>query len=126
MKIWSFICGWLKPICPINTAATPLGTRVVEYKVAEKLATICLLGLISTVQGADNETSTSTEPNLPDLEFLEFLGQFETDSGEWVAPGVLMEEEFELLLEAAIRAEQNENSNENRNDNAHPQQRNNR
>ncbi|MCH7670604.1 MAG: hypothetical protein IIB72_00405 [Proteobacteria bacterium] len=34
--------------------------------------------------------------------------------------------EIEVLLEAAIRAEQNENSNENRNDNAHPQQRNNR
>ena len=104
-------------------AAAPRGTRVMEYKVA---ATICLLGLISTVQGADNETGTSTEPNLPDLEFLEFLGQFETDNGEWVAPGMLMAEEFEVLLEAAIRAEQNENSNENRNDNAHPQQRNNR
>lgn len=102
------------------------GTRVVNYKVAEKLATICLLGLISTVQGADNETSTSTEPNLPDLEFLEFLGQFETDNGEWVAPGILMAEEFELLLEAAIGAEQRENSNENRDDNASQQQRNNR
>ena len=107
-------------------AAAQTGTRVVDYKVAEKLATICLLGLISTVQGADNETDTSTEANLPDLEFLEFLGQFETDNGEWVAPGILMAEEFEVLLEAAIRAEQNENSNENRNANANRQRRNKR
>ena len=126
MRIWSFICGWLKLICPINMAAAQTGTRVVDYKVAEKLATICLLGLISTVQGADNETDTSTEANLPDLEFLEFLGQFETDDGEWVAPGILMAEEFEVLLEAAIRAEQNENSNENRNANANRQRRNKR
>ena len=74
----------------------------------------------------DNETNTSTEANLPDLEFLEFLGQFETDNGEWVAPGILMAEEFEILLEAAIRAEQDENSNGNRNDSANLQQRNNR
>jgi len=71
----------------------------------------------------DNETNTSTEANLPDLEFL---GQFETDNGEWVAPGILMAEEFEILLEAAIRAEQDENSNGNRNDSANQQQRNNR
>ena len=126
MRIWSFICGWLKLNCPINVAAAQAGTRIVRYKVAEKLATICLLGLISTVQGADKETNTSTEANLPDLEFLEFLGQFATDNGEWVAPGILMAEEFKILLEAAIRAEQDENSNGNRNDSANQQQRNNR
>ncbi len=124
MRIWSFICGWLKLNCPINVATAQPGTRVVDFKVAEKLATICLLGLISTAQGAENETGTSTAANLPDLEFLEFLGQFETDDGEWVSPGILMAEEFEVLLEAAIRAEQNENSNDNRN--ANQQQRNHR
>lgn len=34
----------------------------------------------------------------PDIEFLEFLGQFETDTGEWVAPNSLLGEGiFELL-----------------------------
>jgi hypothetical protein len=89
-----------------------------DCKVAEKLFAICLLGLISTAQAAENENKTETESSLPDLEFLEFLGQFETDNGEWINPASLMTEEFELLLEAAIRAGQNENSNDNGNGNA--------
>ena len=35
---------------------------------------------------------------LPTLELLEFLGEFETDSGDWVSPGELMTPEFEQLL----------------------------
>ena len=35
------------------------------------------------------------------MEFLEFLGSFETDSGEWVDPTELLQVEFELLLEDA-------------------------
>lgn len=35
---------------------------------------------------------------LPSLELLEFLGEFATDSGDWVSPGELMTPEFEQLL----------------------------
>lgn len=99
-----------------------------DCKVAEKLFAICLLGLISTAQAVENETNTETESSLPDLEFLEFLGQFETDNGEWINPASLMTEDFEILLEAAIRAGQNENSNDNANNlgNDNEQRRNNR
>lgn len=99
-----------------------------DCKVAEKLFAICLLGLISTAQAVENETNTETESGLPDLEFLEFLGQFETDNGEWINPASLMTEDFEILLEAAIRAGQNENSNDNANNlgNDNEQRRNNR
>ncbi|MCB1672336.1 MAG: hypothetical protein R3F41_03285 [Gammaproteobacteria bacterium] len=37
--------------------------------------------------------------NSPDPSFLEFLGSFETDAGEWIAPGEIMQPEFEQLLE---------------------------
>lgn len=99
-----------------------------DCKVAEKLFAICLLGLISTAQAVENETNTETESSLPDLEFLEFLGQFETDNGEWINPASLMTEDFEILLEAAIRAGQNENSNDSANNlgNDNEQRRNNR
>ena len=56
---------------------------------------------------------------LPSLELLEFLGGFETDSGEWVNPGELMTPEFEQLLkqlEGAPDQASGSNGNGNRND----------
>lgn len=49
--------------------------------------------------GSENNTGSSAE--LPDLEFLEFLGSWETDSGEWVDPTLFLEEEMQELLESA-------------------------
>jgi hypothetical protein len=43
--------------------------------------------------------------DLPGLELLEFLGQFETEQGEWMPPGELLMEEFETLLDSAINDE---------------------
>ncbi|MEZ5491498.1 MAG: hypothetical protein R3F50_14425 [Gammaproteobacteria bacterium] len=37
----------------------------------------------------------------PDLEFLEFLGSFETNSGEWISPAELMQPEFREFLDSA-------------------------
>lgn len=57
-----------------------------------------------TVQGqsiGENEP----EVQLPDLEMLEFLGQFATDEGNWVDLDSLLSEEFEELLDAAIESE---------------------
>ncbi|MFT4862469.1 MAG: hypothetical protein ACI95C_001690 [Pseudohongiellaceae bacterium] len=53
---------------------------------------------------AENEAQTALDGQ-PNLEILEFLGQFETDQGNWIAPGELMQEEFKTLLSAAINAE---------------------
>jgi len=56
-----------------------------------------LLGFQAEVSGADGEAQQSI---LPDLEFLEFLGQFETDSGEWMSPADLVQPDFDQLLQA--------------------------
>lgn len=41
----------------------------------------------------------STAP--PSLEFIEFLGSFETDAGEWMDPTELIQPEFDQLMEAS-------------------------
>ena len=48
---------------------------------------------------AENPQATDSD-NLPSLELLEFLGSFETDSGEWINPAELMLPDFEQLLES--------------------------
>lgn len=60
----------------------------------------CMTGALSNTYAAENEQSE----DVPDLEFLEFLGQFETDAGEWIDPDSLLTEEFSELLEASTEA----------------------
>ncbi len=57
--------------------------------------------LASGARAADGKKDVEPEEqqrNLPNLELLEFLGSFETDSGEWISPTELIQNEFELLL----------------------------
>ena len=44
----------------------------------------------------------------PSLELLEFLGQWETDDGEWIAPEDLADAQFGLLLDASLEIEPDE------------------
>ena len=66
-----------------------------------RLIAICIGGLLPIAHGAENEVVPETESSQPDLEFLEFLGQFETDDGLWIDPGSLLAEEFDDLLNVA-------------------------
>ena len=45
-----------------------------------------MTGIFSHSHAAENLQNDAA----PDLEFLEFLGQFETDSGEWIDPDSLI------------------------------------
>ena len=47
----------------------------------------------------ENNAAEQSPLEVPDLEFIEFLGQFESDAGEWIAPGNLMMDEFDNFLE---------------------------
>ena len=48
---------------------------------------ILLSGLLSSPTFAQEpEQTTSEESETPSLEFLEFLGDWETDDGEWIDP----------------------------------------
>ncbi len=50
-------------------------------------------------QGGDAQAET------PPLELLEFLGQWETDDGEWIAPQDLEDPELVNLLDAVMETE---------------------
>ncbi|MFT6093113.1 MAG: hypothetical protein ACJA2Q_001006 [Pseudohongiellaceae bacterium] len=63
------------------------------------LCLLCSAGLA----GAAVEDSVEIE--LPDLELLEFLGQFATDDGDWLEPSSLLSDVFEQLLDAATEKE---------------------
>tara|TARA_B110000444_G_C18612330_1_gene488234 strand:- start:175 stop:417 length:243 start_codon:yes stop_codon:yes gene_type:complete len=66
-------------------------------------------GVLSNTVAAENEQSEDA----PDLEFLEFLGQFETDAGEWIDPDSLITKEFTELLEASTEAGSDNNASNN-------------
>lgn len=63
------------------------------------LLALCLLCSASLSRAAEEE---SVEIEFPDLEMLEFLGQFATDAGDWVEWNSLLSDEFGQLLDAAI------------------------
>jgi hypothetical protein len=65
------------------------------------IAFIMAGGCLPPLEAAEVDASQTGDNAMPDLEFLEFLGQFETDEGQWISPGNLMSEEIDDLLEVA-------------------------
>ena len=52
-------------------------------------ATVLLLGLLSSpafAQEPGQVRESTEESEMPSLEFLEFLGDWETEDGEWIDP----------------------------------------
>ena len=84
--------------CPTENCDPGSKKGLMNLDLAGKIVTIFLLACTPVLQAAENADKSQTE--LPDLEFLEFLGQFETDEGTWIDPGSLIAEEFEQLLNA--------------------------
>lgn len=80
--------------------------RTLQSISERSLLLVCMATIASNSHAAENEPIESA----PDLEFLEFLGQFETDAGEWIDPDSLLTEEFSGLLEASTEAETESNS----------------
>ena len=62
-----------------------------------------MTGTFASAVAAQDEQNESA----PDLEFL---GQFETNSGEWIDPDSLLTEGFTELLEASAEANSDDNS----------------
>ena len=56
---------------------------------------------VSVSIAAEEDSNSEINTEVPSFEFLEFLGSFETDEGEWIDLDSLMSEEFVELLEAA-------------------------
>ncbi len=56
----------------------------------------------SGARAADQSGSDAPTAVPPPLELLEFLGQWETDDGEWIDPQALEDPELASLLEAVM------------------------
>ena len=65
------------------------------------------LVLMLTVSSADaaDQHGTDAQAEAPPLALLEFLGQWETDDGEWMDPQALEDPELVNLLEAVMATE---------------------
>jgi len=88
MKTWSFMNG--------------------SKKMVYKVSAYYMLLLISMPSlFADEQTNTEV---IPTIDFLEFLGDWETEEGEWLDPMEFENEELGQLIET---------TNETKNDNEH-------
>lgn len=76
-------------------------------------ASICSLLFFSSMTSLFAKETIENEA-MPSMAFLEFIGDWETDEGEWFDPLVLEKDETEGLLET-ISDENNRNSTENEN-----------
>ena len=61
-----------------------------------------MLLAMSGARAADQSGSDAPTAAPPPLELLEFLGQWETDDGEWIDPQALEDPELASLLEAVM------------------------
>lgn len=73
-----------------------------------KAGTYSMLLLLS-ISPLFAEEQTSTE-SMPSIDFLEFLGEWETEQGEWIDPIEIDDEDFDQLLETTLESKSdNEN-----------------
>jgi len=61
-------------------------------------------GTLATPAPNPEPQAAHVQEETPSIEFLEFLGEWETDEGEWIAPEDLADDEFAQLLEAAFES----------------------
>lgn len=69
------------------------GSKMMFYR-----ASTCLCILIYSTSPSFSEEKNNSD-SLPSMEFLEFLGEWETDEGEWVDPEYLDNEAIGKLIE---------------------------
>ena len=71
--------GWKKMVCRVSVC-------------------VLLLFLTSSLY-ADERTNDEQQTTVPSIEFLEFLGEWETEQGEWMDIEILEDNEIGKILE---------------------------
>lgn len=92
-----------------------------SLKIAMTLMLITGIASSARAEAAEDDPGEQEGPMMPDIELLEFLGSFQTDSGEWIDPNSLLSEDFDEFLNLAARMDELANNAEN-NDVADDQQ----
>lgn len=114
MRIWNFTFGWLMLACRTSERLRKAMGRRREQTVL----LLCILSFWATIEAAEDEVTVEDETEaaqIPNIQLLEFLGQFETETGQWMDPESLISDEFELFLEAAEQSENSDSNNQQRN-----------
>lgn len=75
------------------------GSKMMHYS-----ANACFMMLLCSISSISAEEQSNDE-TMPSIEFLEFLGEWETEQGEWIDPVELESEEFGTLIETTIEDE---------------------
>ena len=89
-------------VYPINSSTAQDKIELGLIKVLPLMIILSLLASGAKAAEDNSETEQNGQSsNSPDMEFLEFLGSFETDSGDWIDPTELLQVEFEQLLKDA-------------------------
>ncbi len=106
MRIWNFICGWPRTNRSLYEWSDSRLRRRIQACSSRTLFAACITGVLSNASAAENEQTET----VPDLEFLEFLGQFETDAGEWIDPDSLLSGELTELLDISSNIDSDSDS----------------
>lgn len=79
---WNFISGWTMKN-KANRNSMPLNIKRFGYSLLI-MGVSCFFLTMPTVRAAED---------VPSMEFLEYLGEWETSDGEWIDPTILAENE---------------------------------
>jgi hypothetical protein len=102
MRTSIFTFGSKKMVSRTNLAL-PGQDETVPDRSQARWTALLLLGLTLSSQAAENETNGQSDNLVPDLELLEFLGSFQTEDGDYMDPGMMLNDEFVELLDLAAR-----------------------
>lgn len=75
------------------------GSMMMRY-----LASACFIFLLCSMSLSFAEEPIKSEA-MPSIEFLEFLGEWETEEGDWIDPVELEDEEIGKLIEVTNESE---------------------
>lgn len=71
------------------------GSKKMDCRVSVCFLLLCSISSLYAEVLTDGEQQVS----IPSIDFLEFLGEWETEQGEWIDPEVLENDEIEKLIE---------------------------
>ena len=102
MRTSIFTFGSKKMVSRTNLAL-PGQDETVPDRSQARWTALLLLGLTLSSEAAENETNGQSDNLVPDLELLELLGSFQTEAGDYMDPGMMLNDELVELLDLAAR-----------------------
>ena len=82
----------------MKTLSFTNGSKKMVCRVSVCFLLLCSISLLYAEELTDDEQQAT----MPSMDFLEFLGEWETEQGEWIDPETLEDNEIEKLLETNI------------------------